>query len=244
MYPLRGRLRCQLCDRRLQGQWIRGEAYYRCRYPAEYASAAGFDHPRSVNLREVDLLPRIDAWLTRLTDSDHLQATCQAIVSASDQHAARSAERAAARQLLADCDRRLARYRAAVEAGTDPAVVGQWIAEVTATRQAAEGSLHQLDAAPDPVSPDAIRRALEAVGGLAAALDGADPGLRAQLYEELGIEGTYDPHARVVAIRADLRRPIVRVGGADATIGLRILTSSFALGDRAPLPHSRCAVQR
>jgi hypothetical protein len=85
--------------------------------------------------------------------------------------------------------------------------------EVTATRQAAETSLHQLAAAPDPVSPEAIRRALEAVGGLAAALDGADPGLRAQLYQELGIEGTYDPHARVVVIRADLRRPMVRVGG-------------------------------
>ena len=213
VYPLRGRLRCQLCDRRLQGQWIHGEAYYRCRYPTEYATAAGFDHPRSVNLREADLLPQIDAWLGQLTDPDHLQATCQAIASASDQHATRSAERAAARQLLADCDRRLARYRAALEAGTDPTVVGQWIAEVTATRQAAETSLHQLAAAPDPVSPEAIRRALEAVGGLAAALDGADPGLRAQLYQEVGIEGTYDPHARIVAVRADLRRRMVRVGG-------------------------------
>lgn len=213
VYPLRGRLRCQLCDRRLQGQWIHGEAYYRCRYPAEYATAAGFDHPRSVNLREVDLLPRIDAWLTRLTDPDHLQATCQAIASASDQHATRSAERVTARQLLADCDRRLARYRAALEAGTDPTVVGQWIADVTANRQAAETSLHQLDAAPVPMSPEAIRRALEAVDGLAAALDGADPALRAQLYEEVGIEGIYDPHARVVVIRADLRRPMVRVGG-------------------------------
>jgi hypothetical protein len=107
-----------------------------------------------------------------------------------------------------------------LEAGTDPAVVGQWIAEVTATRQAAEASLHQLDAASDPVSPEAIRRALEAVGGLAAALDGADPGLRAQLYQEVGIEGIYDPYTRVVAIRADLRRRMVRVGGATPTFGI------------------------
>jgi hypothetical protein len=74
-----------------------------------------------------------------------------------------------------------------------------------------------------------IRRALEQVGGLAAALDGADPILRAQLYEELGIEGIYDPHARVVAIRADLRRPMVRVGGAIRTRGLPRLTTSLAL---------------
>jgi hypothetical protein len=116
-----------------------------------------------------------------------------------------------------------------LEAGTDPAVVGQWIAEVTATRQAAEASLHQLDAASDPVSPEAIRRALEAVGGLAAALDGADPGLRAQLYQEVGIEGIYDPYTRVVAIRADLRRRMVRVGGADATIRLPELTARLVL---------------
>ncbi len=59
--------------------------------------------------------------------------------------------------------------------------------------------------------------------GWAAALEGADPGLRAQLYEELGIQGTYDPHARLVTVRADLRRRTVRVGGADATIGLPAL---------------------
>jgi site-specific DNA recombinase len=114
---------------------------------------------------------------------------------------------------LADCDRHLARYRAALEAGTDPAVVGQWITEVTATRQARETSLRRLEAAPELVSPAAVRTALEEVGGLAAALEDADPRLRAQLYEELGIEGTYDPHARIVEVRADLRRRMVRVGG-------------------------------
>jgi site-specific DNA recombinase len=40
-YVLRGRLACGLCQRRLQGQWVRGEAYYRCRYPSEYATSVG-----------------------------------------------------------------------------------------------------------------------------------------------------------------------------------------------------------
>jgi hypothetical protein len=35
----------------------------------------------------------------------------------------------------------------------------------------------------------------------------------------------------------------VGVGGADATIGLRILTNSFALAHGTPLHHSRCAMQ-
>jgi len=122
IYLLRGRLQCGLCERRLQGQWVHGQAYYRCRYPAEYAAAAGFEHPRSVNLREADLLPGIDAWLARLTDPDHLQATCETIAAASHTSAALDAEREVATLALADCDRRLGRYRAALEAGTDPAV--------------------------------------------------------------------------------------------------------------------------
>jgi site-specific DNA recombinase len=166
-----------------------------------------------VNLREVDLLPRIDAWLAWLTDPDHLEATCYAIAAASDQQVAGSADRAAARQLLADCDRRLARYRVALEAGTDPTVVGQWIAEVTTARQAAEASLHQLAATSESLSPAPIRNALGPGRWAGGALEGADPVLRAQLYEELGIEGIYDPHARIVEVRADLRRPMVRVGG-------------------------------
>jgi site-specific DNA recombinase len=164
-YLLRGRLHCGLCQRRLQGQWIHGQACYRCRYPTEYGTAAGFDHPRSVNLREADLLPEIDAWLGRLTDPDHLQATCEAIAAAGNTTTTLHDERTAARQVLADCDRRLGRYRAALEAGTDPGVVGQWIAEVTATRQAAEATLHSLAAPPSLINPEQIRHLLEELGG-------------------------------------------------------------------------------
>lgn len=35
----------------------------------------------------------------------------------------------AAQQAVADCQRKLARHRAALEAGGDPAVISQWIAE-------------------------------------------------------------------------------------------------------------------
>jgi hypothetical protein len=45
------------------------------------------------------------------------------------------------RRVIADCDQRLARYRAALEAGTDPNLVTQWTAEVTTTRAAAQAQL-------------------------------------------------------------------------------------------------------
>ena len=38
-------------------------AYYRCRYPKEYALASHVRHPGNVYLREADVLPAIDRWL-------------------------------------------------------------------------------------------------------------------------------------------------------------------------------------
>jgi site-specific DNA recombinase len=211
-YLLRGRLHCALCERRLQGQWIRGEAYYRCRYPAEYAAASSFQHPKSVYLREVDLVGHLDNWLTELFSPTNLDHTCQTLATANRSDPAGD-QRRAARQVLADCQRRLDRYRAALEVGTDPAVVQQWIAEVTATRTAAEAQLRDSRTNPDEFTPEQVRRLLEQAGGLVEALDRSDPTLRAQLYEELGINGVYDPDRRTVHIQAELGRRIGRVGG-------------------------------
>lgn len=211
-YLLRGRLNCALCQRRLQGQWIRGEAYYRCRYPAEYAAASDVEHPKSVYLREVDVVGRLDAWLAELFSPANFDHTCQILATASRSNPAGD-QRRAAQQVLVDCQRRLDRYRAALEAGTDPAIVQQWIAEVTATRSAAEAQLQQQRIAPDRPTPEQIRRLLEQAGGLIDAFDRSDPALRAQLYEELGIDAVYDPNSHTVRVQAELGRRIGRVGG-------------------------------
>ena len=62
-YALRGRLYCGFCERRMQGQYNHGVAYYRCRYPKEYALASHVRHPGNVYLREADVLHAIDRWL-------------------------------------------------------------------------------------------------------------------------------------------------------------------------------------
>ena len=115
--------------------------------------------------------------------------------------------------MLADCQRRLDRYRAALEAGIDPAIVQQWIAEVTATRAAAEVQLRDSHTAPEGLTSEQVRGLLEQAGGLIDALDRSDPSLRAQLYEELGIDGVYDPNSHTVHVQAELGRRIGRVGG-------------------------------
>jgi hypothetical protein len=65
----------------MQGNWVREEAYYRCRYPAQYAIATKTRHPKSVYLREADLLPHLDGWIAELFDParprHHLRPTRQ-----------------------------------------------------------------------------------------------------------------------------------------------------------------------
>ncbi len=139
---------CGLCRRRLQGQWVRGESHFRCRYPSEYAQSAGFDHPVNVYLREADLLPKLDAWLARLVSPANIEATCRRLAAARNQPAGNGdATLRTVQQALVDCQRKPARHRAALEAGGDPAVISQWIAEVTRQQRQAQRILDELRAA-------------------------------------------------------------------------------------------------
>lgn len=47
-YLFRSLITHHTCERRMQGNWAHNEAYYRCRYPQEYAVANTLDHPLSV----------------------------------------------------------------------------------------------------------------------------------------------------------------------------------------------------
>jgi hypothetical protein len=135
-YLLRGRLRCGLCQRCMQGNWVREEAYYRCRYPAQYAIATTLRHPKSVNPREADLLPSLDGWIAELFDLD---ATCAQLVSFTNNQAD-SNEVARAHHTIRECDLALRRYRAALEQGANPETVTQWINGATATKQPPRGA--------------------------------------------------------------------------------------------------------
>jgi hypothetical protein len=60
------------------------------------------------------------------------------------------------------------------------------------------------------------------------ALAQSDPALRARLYEELGVDGVYDPNSHTVRVQVELGRRIGRVGGANSTIRLPSLTTTVA----------------
>ncbi len=212
-YLLRGRLRCGLCGKRLQGSRHHGEPYYRCLYAAQYAAATEFPHPKA-DLRESDFLPKLDDWLGLIFDPENIDATCEAMVGAIDTDASIAA-RARAQAVVKECDRKLERYRVAIDSGTDPKVVGQWIAEVTNEKREAEAALRASSAAADAVrmTKMQLREAVEGLGGLVGLLGVSHPKLRSRFYEEIGLHAVYDPHEKVVEATADLGVRIASVGG-------------------------------
>src|SRR5262245_8077042 len=76
----------------------------------------------------------------RVFTPDRLATTIKTMADAQadtlDADRAHRADHAA--QVIAECERKLARYRAALEVGTDSAIVNQWITEVTVARAAAK----------------------------------------------------------------------------------------------------------
>jgi site-specific DNA recombinase len=212
-YMLRGLIHCGLCSRRMQGTWNHDYVYYRCRYPSEYALPPESHHPSTVYVREGDILPALDQWLAQLFSPERIEATCEMLAASQALSAEEEAQRAAARRTLVDCDSRLARHRAAIEAGVDPSIVGEWIREVEADRAAAERELRRNRPAAVWSAED-IRVLVESLGDLVRALGAAEPEKKAELYAELDLRLTYEPGSRRVLTEADLSRCAQdRVGG-------------------------------
>ncbi|MEV7737942.1 MULTISPECIES: hypothetical protein [Streptomyces] len=108
------------CGPRMQGNWAHDQANYRCRFPREYAVANKIDHPLNVYLREADLCDPLDAWLTQGFAPARIEHSLTALEQAQP---TADIETEPLRRALADCDRKLARHRAALEAGADPELV-------------------------------------------------------------------------------------------------------------------------
>jgi site-specific DNA recombinase len=189
----------------MEGTWNHDAPHYRCRYPSEYALANAIVHPRTIYLREAAILPSLDHWLEQLFDHQHLDATCQTLAAATEPSTTTTAAADAARRTLHDCDRRLVRYRAALDAGADPTLVTAWIAETQAERASAEQAHAATRSAPTMTTAE-VRTLIEGLPKIVQVLADAPPHDKAKLYEAFGLELTYHPERRTVTVSADPTR--------------------------------------
>ena len=204
-YVLRGLLFCGICTRRMQGSWNNDQAYYRCTYPNEYARTNDIDHPRVVYLREAEILPELDAWLSESLDPAHLPATIEELAASQDDAIPR--ELATLEDEIKDCGQKLAQYRKALDSGADPAVVGQWITETQARKLAADARLRAatgIRPAPARMTKEQIAATVTTIRDLVRALRTAATEDKAEIYAGLNLQLTYQPQERIVSTRAEV----------------------------------------
>ncbi|WP_239395558.1 zinc ribbon domain-containing protein, partial [Frankia sp. CiP3] len=200
-YQLRGRMRCGICQRRMQGSWNNGKPHYRCVYPDQYALANHIHHPRSVYIREELIVPHLDRWLARAFTPPRLPATIAALTTAQDSETniSRDADLNRARRTITDCDTTLERYRLALEAGTDPTLVARWTAKATTERVAAQARL-RASAGRQRMTEQEITDMVTTMGDIVTVLAEADPADKAEIYTQLGLQLIYEPgRHRVIA---------------------------------------------
>jgi DNA invertase Pin-like site-specific DNA recombinase len=204
-YMLRGLLFCDACGRRMQGSWNHGRAHYRCRFPAQYAGVKDEAHRSTIYLREDVVVPALDGWLADLFHPDRIDKTVAQLLEVARPSEEDTARVEAAKRSLDDCEKRLAKYRTALENGADPTVVATWIAEVQGQRLAASREL--ADASRADADEPSIREMIENVGPIVVALAAADATKKAALYRDLGLSLIYRAADDVVLVEA---RPRVR----------------------------------
>jgi site-specific DNA recombinase len=112
----------------------------------------------------------------------------------------------AAQAIINECDAKLKRYRAALDAGADPAVVTGWVAQTQAERARAEADLCTIaSTTPHRMSRGEITALVTALGDITTVLREADPADKAEVYRQLGLRLKYQPETQTVRAEVDLR---------------------------------------
>jgi hypothetical protein len=116
-YLFRGRVRCDVCKRKMEGSPRKHAMYYRC--PARTLAPESpvlADHPPAVYLRESTLQTAVNTWLSRLFHPDNVDHTVAALLASQDGVLGEWDGGAAARKRLADAEARLRKFQAAIAA--------------------------------------------------------------------------------------------------------------------------------
>jgi site-specific DNA recombinase len=200
-YALTGLMFCGRCNRRMQASWNNGKPHYRCVFPQQYALANHIEHPRSVYVREELILPPLDAWLATAFTAPHLDTTIRAMEQAQDPDDRRTLAAQQAYQTITEADTKLARYRAALEQGTDPALIATWTAEITAAKATAQATLRNLSGT-HRMTKDEIATIVTAAGNILDVLKRADGQDKAAVYRQLGLHLTFHQDPKTVIAEA------------------------------------------
>jgi hypothetical protein len=201
----------------MQGQWNHGRAYYRCKFPEDYPG--GGDHPKSIYVKETVVVDGLNRFLNDRFNED-IGRTVETLAGVDEPDPEADERHRDLRAQIAECDRRLDRYRAALE-HTDGEIgsITRWITEVERERKVLQAQLGRTVPGGKLTKPQ-VRALIEALRDIVSLLADADEDDRNELYQQLGVSLTYHPEGRVL-VEALPRGVMVRVGGASLTLSTR-----------------------
>jgi len=214
-YVLAGLMCCDVCGRRMQGQWNHGRAYYRCRYRDDYPVGEA-EHPKSVYVKEDLVIPHLDEWIGTLFEPDEIDRTCATLSAAGTPGEGQQERLDQLKAEIAECDRKLARYQAVLDGDGDIVTVTKWIAETERRKNTAHAQLRS-QRSDGELSADQIKQLVADLCDIVGVLRQAAPQQKAEIYRELGVSLRYDHTANSVTLHAQPRGVTVRVGGAKGT---------------------------
>ena len=189
-YPLAGLVICDACGRKLQGNMVRGHAFYRCKLSRDYPVSLD-NHPLSLAVREDRLLPHVDHWLCELFAPDRVKATAAEVVEADTEGHREDVVIVRARLALVECERKLAKHLDGLEAGIPAEVIAPRIAAARREKDAAEAVLATAPPPPKPLTLGEVVETLSALHTLPELLDRIERADRAALYQALGLTVRY-----------------------------------------------------
>jgi DNA invertase Pin-like site-specific DNA recombinase len=196
-YLFRGRIRCAICTRKMQGGKIRQDSYYRClARTLAPGSATLAEPPRTVNLRESVVLGPLNDWLGELFARENRDRLVAGLLEAQPKV---EGNRETAKRRLADAEAKLWRFRAAIEAGIDPAALVEATNKAHAQRVAAQAELDNVPA-PGTLTDADLYAMIDSLGDVGAALTEQKPVALGRLYESVRLEMIHQPDGQEITV--------------------------------------------
>ncbi|MFC3898558.1 recombinase family protein [Lentzea rhizosphaerae] len=197
-YPLRGRVKCGYCKRRMEGTPRGPRTYYRCALRTMVPGSPALDgHPTNVYLPEAAVIERFNEWIDRLFDPVNVDRTVLDLLAAQDGGDAGTTSHVGAKQRLADAEAKLRRFQDAIAAGVDPLALVDAINEAQAKRAAAQAELNGTPKRTARVAAD-VYAMIDSLGDVKKVIRQADPAELQRLYEALNVEIVYNATGRML----------------------------------------------
>lgn len=212
-YPLRGRVRCGLCERRMEGTPRKSRTYYRCAARTMVpGSALLATHPKNIYLPETAVLERLNGWLGDVFAAENRDETVAGLLDSQDDPISDGAREAAQKRLDA-AKAKLRRLAAAIEAGAEPAALVESINAAQEARLAAEAELANSPMR-EGLDVAEVYAMIDSLGDVTSMLHRAELDELEELYAAIRLEMTYHHEERAVDVRIQpARRDSERVRG-------------------------------